>query len=206
LIALIQARLNSKRFKKKALHLIKNKELILHVVEAVKKSKNISEIIITTSNLRSDDKLVYLLKKYKIKIYRGSLNNVALRMLKAAQKFKIRHFIRISGDSPLIDYKIIDYAIETFKNHKNSDLVTNIFPRKYPSGQSVEIIKTKTLEKNIKNFSLIEKEHVTKYFYSNYKKFKIANFKKNFNYYKNLPKLSIDYKSDLKKIMKYFKD
>ena len=206
MIALIQARLSSKRFKKKALHLIKNKELILHVVEAVKKSKNISEIIITTSNLRSDDKLVYLLKKYKIKIYRGSLNNVALRMLKAAQKYKIRHFIRISGDSPLIDYKIIDYAIESFKNHKNSDLVTNIFPRKYPSGQSVEIIKTKTSEKNIKNFSLIEKEHVTKYFYSNYKKFKIANFKKNFNHYKNLPKLSIDYKSDLKKIMKYFKD
>ena len=127
-------------------------------------------------------------------------------MLKAAQKFKIKHFIRISGDSPLIDYKIIDYAIETFKNYKNSDLVTNIFPRKYPSGQSVEIIKTKILEKNIKNFSLIEKEHVTKYFYSNYKKFKIANFKKNFYYYKNLPELSIDYKSDLKKIMKYFKD
>ena len=206
MIALIQARLNSKRFKKKALYLIKKKELILHVVEAVKKSKNISKIIVTTSNLRSDDKLVYLLKKNKIQIYRGSLNNVALRMLNAAQKYKIRYFIRISGDSPLIDYKIIDYAIETFKNYKNSDLVTNIFPRKYPSGQSVEIIKTKILEKNIKNFSLIEKEHVTKYFYSNYKKFKIANFKKNFYYYKNLPKLSIDYKSDLKKIMKYFKD
>ena len=60
MIALIQARLNSKRFKKKALYLIKKKELILHVVEAVKKSKNISKIIVTTSNLRSDDKLVYL--------------------------------------------------------------------------------------------------------------------------------------------------
>ena len=43
-------------------------------------------------------------------------------------------------------------------------------------------------------------------FYSNNSKFKIINFKKNFEKYKNLPKLSIDYKSELKKINKYFND
>ena len=186
--------------------MFKDKELIMHVVEAVKKSKNVSKILVTTSNLRSDDKLVKLLKKYKVKTYRGSLNNVALRVQKAASKFKASHFIRISGDSPLIDYKIIDYAIETFKNFRNYDLITNTFPRKYPSGQSVEIIKTKTLKENIKNFDSSEKEHVTSYFYFNSKKFKIKNFNKNFNHYKTLPKLSVDYKSDLKKITKYFKD
>lgn len=206
MIALIQARLNSKRFKNKALHIFKNKELILHVVEGVKKSKNVSKVIVTTSNLRSDDKLAKFLKKNNIKTYRGSLNNVALRMQKAANQFKVKYFIRISGDSPLIDYRIIDYAIEKFNKYKNYDLITNTFPRKYPSGQSVEIIKTKILKENIKNFNSSEKEHVTSYFYFNSKKFKIKNFNKNFNHYKTLPKLSVDYKSDLKKIAKYFKD
>ena len=46
-----------------------------------------------------------------------------------------------------------------------------------------------------------DKEHVTPYFYSNHQNFKIVNFKENSSYYKNLPKLSVDYKSDVKKFL-----
>jgi spore coat polysaccharide biosynthesis protein SpsF len=206
MLAIIQARTSSKRFPKKILHKINSKPLILWVVDNVLKSKLISNLIIATSIEKSDNQLVRLIKKSKHKFYRGSLRNVALRMLQVAQNKKVKYFIRLSGDSPLIDYKIIDRAIKILKKHKNTDIVTNVFPRTYPSGQSVEIIKTRVLKDYISNFNKNEKEHVTTFFYSNSKKFRIINFKKNINSYKNLSKLSVDYKSDLKKIKKYIND
>lgn len=203
MLAIIQARTSSKRFPKKVLYKINSKPLIIWVVNNVLKSKLISNLIIATSKDKSDNQLVNLIKKSKYKFYRGSLKNVALRMLKVAQINNAKYFVRLSGDSPLIDYKIINRAIKILKKNKNIDIVTNVFPRTYPSGQSIEIIKTKILKKYISNFNRSEKEHVTTFFYSNSKKFRIINFKRNTNNYKNLPKLSIDYKSDLKKIRKF---
>jgi len=203
MLAIIQARTSSKRFPKKVLYKINSKPLIIWVVNNVLKSKLISNLIIATSKDKSDNQLVNLIKKSKYKFYRGSLKNVALRMLKVAQINNAKYFVRLSGDSPLIDYKIINRAIKILKKNNNIDIVTNVFPRTYPSGQSIEIIKTKILKKYISNFNRSEKEHVTTFFYSNSNKFRIINFKKNTNNYKNLPKLSIDYKSDLKKIKKF---
>ncbi len=201
MIAIIQARSSSKRFKNKVLHLIKNKQLILHVIESIKKSKKVSKIIVATSNKKSDDNLAKLLKSKKIKIFRGSLKNVALRLTRAAQKYKMKNFLRVSGDSPVIDYKIINKVIRLFNKYPNYDLITNVFPKTFPSGQSVEIINTKILSKSIKKMSLLEKEHVTLYFYNNYKKFLIKNFY-NTGYYDKDKNCSVDKISDLKKIIK----
>ena len=91
-------------------------------------------------------------------------------------------------------------AIKIFENSKNKyDLVTNVFPRTFPQGQSVEIIKTLIIEKNIKKFNKLDKEHVTKFFYDNSEKFYI----KNFIYLGNKKKIkqSIDTKKDLKNIL-----
>ena len=136
------------------------------------------KIIVVTSKNRSDDKLVDYLSKIKCNFYRGSLNNVARRAYEAANKNNSLNFLRISADSPLIDPFLIDkiISLKNKKKYKKYDLVTNIFPRKFPRGQSVEIINTRTLFKNLKKMSKSEKEHVTKYFYNNHKDFLIKNF------------------------------
>ena len=122
--------------------------LIKHVVNRVKKSKKISKIVVATSSNKDEKKLIDYLKKNKIKVFEGDLNNVALRLYKTARLYKKNFFIRISGDSPLIDYKIIERALAIFKNSKKKyDLVTNVFPRTFPQGQSVEIIKTSLIKK-----------------------------------------------------------
>ena len=111
-----------------------------------------------------------------------------------------KFFVRISGDSPLIDYRILNKAIKIFESSKNKyDLVTNVFPRTFPQGQSVEIIKTLMIKKNIKKFNKLDKEHVTKFFYDNSNKFHIKNFIHMGNNKKI--KLSIDTKKDLKNIL-----
>ena len=85
--------------------------------------------------------------------------------------------MRINADSPLIDPSIIDEAIKIFKTRKkNYDIVTNVFPRSFPKGQSLEIIKTSKLRSYLDKFNKDQREHVTKYFYKNYKNFVIKNF------------------------------
>ena len=69
---------------------------------------------------------------------------------------------------------------------------------------SFEIIKRNIIQANLKNMSTNEKEHVTKFFYNNAKKFKIKNLinlkKKKYN-----TDLTVDRKIDIKKIKIYLK-
>ncbi len=202
MLCIIQARSNSKRFKNKVLHLIHGVPLIQHVINRVKRSKKIKKIIVASSLKKNDDNLIFYLKKNKINFFRGDLENVAMRLYKTAKKNKAKFFVRISGDSPLIDPKLIDKAIKMSKGVKKYDIITNVFPRTFPKGQSVEVIKTSILKKYSKSFSKLDKEHVTKYFYNNSNYFRIKNFK--FNSKHKTMKLSIDTKKDLKDILNKF--
>tara|TARA_B100000767_G_C19742031_1_gene526663 strand:+ start:505 stop:1056 length:552 start_codon:yes stop_codon:yes gene_type:complete len=183
--------------------MIKGKPLIQHVIEQVTKSKRVTEIIVATSSKKSDDKLISFLEKIKVKYFRGSLNNVASRFLKIAKNKNKKFFIRISGDSPLISPKIINRAIVLYKKNPKYDLITNIFPRTFPQGQSVEIIKLSVLEKNISNMNENDLEHVTKFFYRNNHNFLIKNFV--FTGKNLLIKMAVDTKKDLKNILKIIK-
>ena len=204
MLAIIQARTSSKRFKNKILFPINDIPLIKHVVNQVKKSKKITRIIVATSKDKTDDKFTKYLKQERILYFRGELNNVALRLYTLANKKKAKYFVRINGDSPVIDHKIIDRAINISKKLKrNFDIVTNVYPRTFSKGQSVEIIKTNILKKNLANFSDAEKEHVTKYFYKNSRKFCIKNFTSKGK--KKIMKMSVDTKKDLKNILNILK-
>lgn len=196
MLAIVQARSNSRRFPKKVLANLVNKPVIQHVVDRLKKSKYIKKIIVATSSNSSDDELVKFLKNIKCNIFRGSLNNVAKRFLEASKNEIF--FLRISGDSPLIDPKIVDRMIKIKKKKKflNYDIITNIFPKTFPNGQSVEIVKREIIKKNLYKMSKDEKEHVTKFFYKNYDNFKIKNYttKRKYRY----TNLVVDYRNDLK--------
>lgn len=199
---LIQARYNSKRLPGKACLKILDKELLLHVYNNCKRS-SLKNIYIITSKNKTDKPIVDLCIKNKIKYFRGNLHNVYLRYLQAIKKFHLDGFVRITADSPLIDYKIINKAFKKFLKEK-PDLITNVFPRTFPIGQSVEVINSKVFKKNYRNiFKHSEKEHITKYFYKNFKKFNIINFQN----YKNESKinLSINTKKDFFKISKIIK-
>ena len=199
-LAIIQARTGSRRFPNKILKKIYGRPLIHHVILKLSKSKKISKIIVATSNKKADDKLIKFLKRIKVQFFRGSLTNVAQRVLDLASSKKKRYFLRISGDSPLIDYKLVDKAISILNKNKNYDIVTNIFPRSFPKGQSVEIIRTNILKAHINKMSKLEKEHVTKYFYKNSKNFYIKNFRNKLN--NKSIKLAVDSKIDLLNILK----
>ena len=172
---IIQARISSVRLAGKVLYEIKGKKLLEYIFNRLSFITD-SKIIVATSNTLDDDAIENICNENNVECYRGSLPNVSDRFLKAAKYFNADCFVRINGDSPLIDYNIINKAIDIFKEN-NYDLVTNTCPRSFPIGQSVEVVKTTTLKKIYKKMSTPDHfEHVTKYFYENLSDFKIKNF------------------------------
>jgi spore coat polysaccharide biosynthesis protein SpsF len=207
MLCIIQARYSSKRLPGKVLKKIVGISVLERVINQVQKSKKINKIIIATSKHKSDKKIISFCKKNKINCILGPLNNVFKRFYSIIIQEHCKSFVRISADSPLFDYSLIDKAITLF-NKNRYDIVTNVFPRTFPKGFSVEVINSKI----ILNFLLkIKKkkhqEHLTSFFYDNYKKFKIKNFYNKINY-SNI-NLSIDNLSDfirVKNIIKFCKN
>lgn len=194
---IIQARVGSKRLKNKVLRVIFGKTVLQHVLDrSLNAVKNKKKIILATTNLPEDKILFNFAKKNDILCYRGSSSDVAERMMFASELKKFDYFVRICADSPFIDPKIIKKGLSLID--KKFDIITNVFPKKILKGQSVEIVKTSSLKKIIEeeNLSSSEKEHMTSFFYNNYRKYKIKTFKEKskLSYLKNL---SIDCFSDI---------
>jgi len=193
--AIVQARMNSKRFPGKTLHKISGKPLLQYLIERLKCCKGLNEIIIATSNEKMDRPIVQFCKEQKIECYCGPLNNVAGRFSGLLKDFRLNTFVRICGDSPLIDYNIIDIGIDIFKE-ATYDIVTNALVRTYPSGQSVEILDSDTFCTAYLLMTESEDlEHVTKYFYKHKDDFKIFNMISEENY--GEMKLSVDTENDM---------
>jgi spore coat polysaccharide biosynthesis protein SpsF len=193
----IQARVSSKRFPRKVLEKINGRTLIECVIERCTDTG--FQVFVLTSDDLTDDPLEELLSHKKYSYYRGSLNDVRARYLNFMRKENINQVVRISADSPLIHPDVISQMISSAKDFIGYDIVTNIFPRTYPRGQSVEIV-SRTAFESIRDIPLSEydKENVTSYFYQNFSKYKI----KNFSNVQNLSKvnLCVDTQLDLTKI------
>lgn len=205
MIVIIQARTSSHRLKEKVLKKINNVEILKILILRLKKVKKIKKIIVATSYQKSDKKIVKLCLKNKIDYFTGPLNNVRKRFELCINKFNLKNVVmRVSADSPFIDIKLINKMIKIQNKKKNYDIVTNVYPRSFPKGQSIEIIKTKLFKKlSLKKMSPNENEHVTQYFYKRKKLFKIYNLKNKDNISKI--NLSIDTLNDYLFYKTFFK-
>tara|TARA_B100001063_G_C16657404_1_gene499247 strand:- start:15 stop:767 length:753 start_codon:yes stop_codon:yes gene_type:complete len=147
--AIIEARVNSTRLPGKILLKINKKTILEHLVNKVKRSKNLNDIIIATTLNKSDDQIVKIAKKLKVKFFRGDEKNVLKRVIDAADHFKVDIIVRITSDCPLIDLNLVDQYIDIFKNNK-VDLVGNAKIRSYPDGMDIEVLCFKSLKKTYK--------------------------------------------------------
>ena len=176
MLVIVQARYNSERLPGKVLKVLSEETILSRTINRISKSSKVSSITVATSVNNFDDPIEAHAKTLGVDVFRGDLEDVGWRLLEAAKSQNSKNFIRISADSPMIDWRILDYAISIF-NFSNPDLVTNIFPRTFPKGQSIEIINTNALAKICdESRSVHEKEHVTPYFYNHYQQFNLVSF------------------------------
>lgn len=181
IIALLQARTDSTRLPKKVLKNILGIPMIIHQLKRTIKSKYIDNLLLLTSDEKSDDELADVVQNYDFSIYRGDKNNVLKRFYNSVENFKLNDndiIVRLTGDCPLHDANIIDESIESFIN-SNCDYLANCVEIVYPDGLDVEIFNYKSLKiAYTESRKLSEFEHVTPYIRNN-AKFKIQNLIKN---------------------------
>tara|TARA_Y100000591_G_C21766683_1_gene663207 strand:- start:561 stop:1232 length:672 start_codon:yes stop_codon:yes gene_type:complete len=196
---IIQARMNSARFPNKVLIKIKEKPLLEYLIDQVSHKNTDMPIIIATSNKKSDQIIVDYCQRNNLKFYTGSLSNVASRFYEIIKIYNLNFFVRVCADSPLLDGNLIKKSIAYLD--KNIDIITNVMPRTFPKGQSVEVVNCKTFLTIYDKLSSEEDfEHVTRYFYNNSKSFNILNLKN----YEDLSSLnlSVDTEEDYQKVSK----
>jgi len=172
-IAIIQARLGSRRLPGKVLLNLKGKSVIRHVVERTKAAKLVDNVYVATTILEKDLSIIKECSKYNINIFCGSENDVLDRYFQLAKLLKPDHIVRITADCPVIDPRVIDLVIEDHLS-KGADYTSNTLEIPYPDGQDVEVFKFSILKEAWEKASLVsEREHVTPYIKFDEKTFKI---------------------------------
>jgi spore coat polysaccharide biosynthesis protein SpsF len=86
-----------------------------------------------------------------------------------------QHVIRLTGDCPLIDWTIVDAAVE-LQRRAGADLAGNGIERTYPDGLDVEVISFSALDRaHHEATDESAREHVTQYIYRNPETFRLAH-------------------------------
>jgi len=171
----IEARMTSTRLPGKVMMPINGKINLAIMIDRIKKSKLIDNIIVATTINPQDDEIVHWCKKNNIDYFRGSENNVYERVLQTHKKFDTDIIVELTGDCPLIDYTILDKAILLYQN-SHCDYVST--GGNYPIGMGTQVYSLKTLKSVSKNRLLQyeDMEHVTPYIYTS-GKYKVLSIK-----------------------------
>ena len=199
ILAVVQARLSSRRFPAKVLYPINDMSLLQMILSRVSKSLLIDDIVVATTIDSSDDPLVSWLQSHNYNFYRGSISNVLQRFYLASLPFKPSIIVRITADDPFKDPSIIDSALHTLLSNPELDYVSNTLDPTFPEGLDIEVFRFNALECAYQKATLLsDLEHVTPYIWSRDHVFNLFNFK----YHHDLSsyRLTVDYKSDLLRV------
>lgn len=199
---IVQARSDSKRFKNKVLKSVGDKTAIEYQMLRLLQSKNISNILVATTNEKSDDKLCDLLNAIQVQVFRGNEDNVLDRFASAMQNFPSSNtVIRITGDCPLIDANLIDEMLVEFREKEFEYYSTD---ESFPDGMDVEIFSKDLLfAASIHATDKFDLEHVTPWIKRNASR---VSYKKSDFDYKDV-RVTLDEKSDLdviREVIKFF--
>ncbi len=148
----IVARLSSSRLPNKALmKLVGDLNILEILIKRLQTNFENNRIILATTNLKEDDKLIEIAKKQNIRFFRGPEENVLDRIIFSCAKFRdCSNIVRVTGDNPLTDPIILKKMIIDHKKNR-SDYT---FTESIPIGTRPEIISLKFLKfltENIKN-------------------------------------------------------
>ena len=120
-VAIIPARLQSKRFPKKILYPIDEKPMVVHVYENVKKSESVNDVIVAVD----DEETVKELKKWKVKTMMSDINHTSGtdRVHEIPKTINADIVVNVQADEPYMNHELIDMLVEEFVN-EDIEIVT----------------------------------------------------------------------------------
>lgn len=188
----IQARRSSTRLKDKILMELpagSGMSMLGRVIMRAKKACD--SVILATSDNQDDDLTEQEALKYGAEVFRGSLDDVLMRYIKACEKYGIERIVRITADCPCVDYEVIKECINIHEN-SSVDYVSNVEKRTFPHGLDTEVITLDALKRTDKEEKDIKvREHVTWHARKNSSYTKIDFLEKSGNNYSDI-RITVD--------------
>jgi spore coat polysaccharide biosynthesis protein SpsF len=202
-LAIIQARMASSRLPGKVLRTISGKPMLMHVVERTSRARTVDQVVVATTQDRSDDPVAALCQREGYAHYRGSAQDVLDRYYQAGRKFGGQLIVRITADCPVIDPQVIDATVRAFLGQGGQgpapnqdpqeisaipgqdprlpwDFAANRLPspwgRTYPIGLDAEVCSFAGLKLAWGEAALPhQREHVMPFFYEQPQRFRILH-------------------------------
>ena len=167
IIAIIEARMTSSRLPGKHLMEADGKAMLAHLVGRLSKIKILDKIVIATTINSQDDVLEKLAHSLKVGIFRGSENDVMERVIGAGEKYNADIICEVTGDCPIIDYELVEYAITSFLLNE-VDYVQYGCKGGLPDGMGSQVFFLDALKRSSKMTShKYDREHVTPHIINN---------------------------------------
>jgi spore coat polysaccharide biosynthesis protein SpsF len=173
--AFVQARVGSTRLPGKMLMELAGRPALDYLLERLDHAQPLDAVIVATSEQPADDAIARHCAAAGVPCHRGAHNDVAARLLAGAEAAALDALVRVNGDSPLLDQALVDRGVRLFRQG-GRDLVTNVHPRSFPRGQSVEVIGCASLRAVLPGLSAQDREHVTAGLYRDPDGLTIENF------------------------------
>lgn len=176
-MAILQARMTSRRLPGKVLRTILGRPMLALQLERLKRCAGAQKLIVATSTDASDEAIAALCEREGTECFRGSLEDVLDRFHQAALTYRPDHVVRLTADCPLADPELIDRVIE-FHLEGGYDFTSNALVRTYPTGLDASVVRRAALEQAWREARLpAEREHVTLYMKAHPERFRIGDFR-----------------------------
>jgi spore coat polysaccharide biosynthesis protein SpsF len=139
IVAAVVVRMGSSRLPGKTLAEVNGTPLLGFLVNRLKQSNLITDIVVATTDTDKDDPIAAYCATNDLAIFRGSEDDVLGRMVGAYQSRDADICVEAFGDGPLIDPAVVDLVIQrSIDTDGAADLVGNDMKTTYPPGMDVE--------------------------------------------------------------------
>lgn len=168
-VGIIQARMGSLRLPGKMLKKLGNHRIIDWVVQRMKQSIEIDELVLATTENSADDELAAIAIAHGIKVFRGSESDVVDRFFRCASIHKADAVVRICADNPFVDATEVDRAVQLFRATRKEYVFNHVpkYGNQYPDGFGAEVFAAELLEEMSKYAVDEEREHLSLYVWNN---------------------------------------
>jgi glutamate-1-semialdehyde 2,1-aminomutase len=141
-VAVVQARLGSVRFPRKVLSEIDGRPALQVLCERLSEAQSLDEVVLAVPDDHSNFELVDLASDWGLRCFSGSEKDVLQRFTSAAVAADAAVVVRITGDCPMIDSVVVDFAVAAFWS---KDAIYVRTDASYPDGFDVEVCSVASL-------------------------------------------------------------
>jgi spore coat polysaccharide biosynthesis protein SpsF len=167
--------MGSSRFPGKVLADVCGQPALTRLLRRLRRSERLDGIVLATTTEPADDALEAWARSEGVDCYRGSEDDVLLRVVEAHAMMRSEVVVEITGDCVLLDPEVIDLGIVTFLEN-DCDVVTNVRKLSYPMGADVQVFRLGDLEEVARTVDdPAVREHVSLYFYEHTERYRVIH-------------------------------